>query len=434
MKLPPALSWMHLFPRDVSYECDASALEWMRALVHSAKSHSGRRTVSVGSNKSAKCDGFVGINSQADSAQLAEFSHVRRFAVLPDLQSARWYVPLDSPALSCAAFSLYSPARFSARLKVLAAKTATYLRLPIWYRDQIVIAQRTAPPIEHKLAELFPGRTFRVAISSGAPEPARNRKVSFAVIAMDGTIIGFGKIAGSELSNKLMHDECRALPELAGRGIGAPELLFAGDVDGTFVTLQKPLRGRNVSPKLGQDKLALLRSMRSDRLQPACESNLVATLLQRISDLPIPRPELDDALEEILPILEQTRVPSTIIHGDFAPWNLRADNGKVVAFDWEYAELDGLPLFDETHYRLQVGYLLDSWDIARACAALEEMQLHNDLSLSIAQVRAIQAVYLIDNLTRLFAEGYDEAENDMVGWYLKLLGQLVPGRKELVGA
>src|SRR5205823_151212 len=124
------------------------------------------------------------------------------------------------------------------------------------------------------------------------------------------------------------------------------------------------------------------------------------------------------------------------IHGDFAPWNLRAQNAKVVAFDWEYAELDGVPLFDETHYRLQVGYLLENWDIARACAALEQMQLQNPGApgLSSEQVRAIQAVYLIDNLTRLFAEGYDETENDMVGWYLKLLGRLVPARKELARA
>src|SRR5690349_11465830 len=114
MKLPPALSWMHLFPRDASFECDASVPEWMRALIGNAKPQSGRRTVSVGSSRSAKCEGFVGINSHIDSTQLAEFPHVRRFAVLPDLQSARWYVPLDTPAVSCAGFALYSPARFSA--------------------------------------------------------------------------------------------------------------------------------------------------------------------------------------------------------------------------------------------------------------------------------------------------------------------------------
>ena len=105
-----------------------------------------------------------------------------------------------------------------------------------------------------------------------------------------------------------------------------------------------------------------------------------------------------------------------------------------MAFDWEYAELDGLPLFDETHYRLQVGYLLDNWDLARAEAELAAIRNRNDLSLPAEQVRAIQAGYLIDNLARLFAEGYDESENDMVGWYCELLRRLTRPQKAMVAA
>jgi hypothetical protein len=128
-------------------------------------------------------------------------------------------------------------------------------------------------------------------------------------------------------------------------------------------------------------------------------------------------------------------VPSTIIHGDFAPWNLRTEHGKVCAFDWEYAELDGLPLFDEFHYQLQVGYLLNDWSLDRAIALAAQMQRENDLHLSPAAVRAIQVIYLIDNLCRLFAEGYDEKENDMVGWYCQLLQRLShAGRREMTAA
>jgi hypothetical protein len=378
---------------------------------------------------------FVGINSPISEKQLlaAGFGYVRRFAVLPDLQTARWFVPLDSPAVSTAAFSLYSPARFSARMKVAAAKIAAYSRLPLWYRDQIIIAQQTAPSIERKMAELFAGTQVRLALSSGAPEPARNRKVSAAVIDMRGRIIGFAKIAGSELSLRLLRDESRALPELARRNIGAPELLFAGEVDGALVTLQKPLQGKPVSSKMNQGKLALLASLRSPRQQFASESNLVTSLPERIDALTVDRAaELRDALDEITPTLDQMRVPSTIIHGDFAPWNLREHDGRTVAFDWEYAELDGLPLFDQTHYALQVGYLLDNWNLTRACAFLSRMHEENDLGLSADQVRALHVVYLIDNLARLFAEGYDENTNDMVGWYCRLLRQLLPARKEVV--
>ena len=97
-------------------------------------------------------------------------------------------------------------------------------------------------------------------------------------------------------------------------------------------------------------------------------------------------------------------------------------------------QLDGLPYLDETHYRLQVGYLLDNWNLERALLMLEHMQRRNDLGLSPVQMKAIQAIYLIENLARLFAEGYDAADNDMVGWYCQLLHKLSPARKEMVAA
>lgn len=435
MTLPPALSWMHLFGREASYEFDASAPQWMRALVGSDKPRSGGMNVRVSGNGMLQGDGFVGINSKIIDDRLASegYTYIRRFAVLPDLKTARWFVPLDSPAVSCAGFSLYSPARFSARLKVAAARIAAYSKLPIWYRDHIVIAQRTAPPIEQKMSEIFESANFRLALSSGAPEPARNRKVSLAIIGLDGRIIGFGKISHSPLSNRLMRAEARALTELASRRIGAPQLRFAGEVDGAFVTAQKPLAGKPVSSKLTDNKRNLLAALRSDRIQPASECNMVAALPARLAQLSTSASFLTDALQDVLPILARARVPSTIVHGDFAPWNLREHKGAVTAFDWEYAELDGLPFADETHYRLQTGYLLEKWDLDRACADLEKMRLQNDLSLSSEQMRAIQVTYLIDNLARLFAEGYVQEENDMVGWYCKLLARLTPARKEALG-
>ena len=55
-------------------------------------------------------------------------------------------------------------------------------------------------------------------------------------------------------------------------------------------------------------------------------------------------------------------------------------------------------------------------------------------TISPVQMKALQAIYLIENLARLFAEGYDAADNDMVGWYCQLLQKLSPARKEMVAA
>ena len=132
-----------------------------------------------------------------------------------------------------------------------------------------------------------------------------------------------------------------------------------------------------------------------------------------------------------MPTLQTMEVTSTIIHGDFAPWNLRIHEGRISAFDWEYGELDGLPLVDETHYLLQLGSQLHHWNIDQACECLSDIAAAKPLGMSEAQVRAIHAVYLIDSLVRLLNEGYDP-EDEMLAWYRELLNRLMTKVPEAV--
>src|SRR5207248_9701686 len=160
-----------------------------------------------------------------------------RFAVLPSLERARWFIPLDSPAVASAGFSLFTPTRFGARVKLMAARLATHTGLP-WYRDEIVLAQRTAPGLATLAHKLFPENQIRLAFSAGAPEPARNRKPSFVVLDVTGAILAFGKVAAGELSHRLMQHEAEMLDALWARVAGlTPKLIFCGEIDGTFVTL-----------------------------------------------------------------------------------------------------------------------------------------------------------------------------------------------------
>jgi hypothetical protein len=364
--------------------------------------------------------------AELSAAKLSEagFAYARRFAVLPSLASARWFVPLDAPALSSAALSLYTPTRFSARLKRWAARVIMHLRLPIWHRDSVWVASRQIPPLERAMIDLFPGTDVRLALSAGAPEPARNRKASVAVLAPDGKLLAFGKAAASGLARQIAAHEAgalRALAKLPGIGDAVPRLLFAGDVDGVFVTAQTPLAGRPTGPRLTPAVQRFLHGLQTSVIKPAAKTDLVRGLPDRIAALPAGGARVAEALDGLMPLLEELNVPVTVIHGDFAPWNLREHRGVVSAFDWEYAELDGLPLFDETHFRLQVGSHLHAWIPEQAHEELRRWAIDRPLSLRPEQVAALQAVYLIDNLTRLLAEGYGQ-DDEMVAWYLRLLG------------
>jgi hypothetical protein len=109
--------------------------------------------------------------------------------------------------------------------------------------------------------------------------------------------------------------------------------------------------------------------------------------------------------ERFLPTLEQTTVTSTIVHGDFAPWNLRTHRGRISAFDWEYGELDGLPLMDEAHFTLQLGFQMQNWTPQQAREALPSIAAARPLELNVEQVNAIHAIYLLDQIVRCWAKG-----------------------------
>ena len=442
MSLPAALTWLQLLPSGTRFACAADAPAWFASVLRAhapagPATSAPRATVAWGKSwrdlaaaaaagSSNQDDAVVAINSpQVTTSRLiaAGYAYARRFAVLPSLEDARWFVCLDTGKVAAASFSLYTPSRRSAHAKKAVARGLARLRVPGWYRDEVVIASRQPPPLETKLAELFPGRVIRLALSSGAPEPAINRKPSASVIGADGSVLAFVKIAASAVSRDIVEHEAETLAGLAalGRpGVAAPRLIYAGEVDGRYIAVQSPLGGSPAPAAFTGEHAAFLAALRSGARKPAAETNMVASLPQRLGALRPPRPELRDALDAVLPTLERTIVPSTIVHGDFAPWNLRTHAGKLSAFDWEYGEIDGLPLIDQVHFRLQLGLEMERWDLDAAVAFLRGM---TDDALDAGQVRAIQVIYLLDNLARLYGEGYSP-DHDMVALYQALLARL----------
>jgi len=422
---------MYLFGSDVAYACD-SGPEWFRAMIDGVPP-AGKAKVRVAWQRSiaeladvASADGLVGVNCTGwtDKALAAAgFAHVSRFAVLPNIEKARWFVPLESPALSAAGLAVHTPARKSSLLKHMALRLATRMRLPIWYRDTVCVAHRQTPPLQGLLARLFPGVKLHLALTSGAPEPAKNRKTSVAVLDGKGELCAFLKVAGSPLSRRLLEHEANVLQAIGNdtsKARRAPRLLFAGEVEGRYITVQTPLHGKPVLADLSDSHLAFLESLHANEQKIASETALVAGLLPRLESLEMPRPELVAMLEQAMPVLEALTVPSTIVHGDFVPWNLRRQGSAISAFDWEYAQIDGLPLMDQTHFIIQHRYELSSGSPQEAYRDLCGFAASGPMGFSAELVRAIQLIYLIDHLARLFGEKYDENEH-MVSWYRKLL-------------
>jgi hypothetical protein len=432
MAVTRALTWLHLLPESASFDV-ASGPHWLCEPLRAMSDDSGDRIAVRHGHASLEAEtsaGYVGVNCKVGDAALkqAGFSEIQRFAVLPNWENPRWFIPLGAPAISSAGFNLYTPARTSARLKRAAARAAVYTRLPIWYRDQIVIAQRNRAALLKPMDELFPGAKLAIALSAGAPEGALNRKASAAVIDERGEIRAFLKIADSPLATELLHREGQVLRELASRNSGlslAPKLLWSGDIEGSFVLAQSPLAGGPAATALGQDHHVYLdRLTAGSRISPM-QTELVRSLQRRMTSMRDHRAELVSAFDHAAPLLAEQQMAHGIVHGDFAPWNLRRNAGEITAFDWEYGHLDGPAGLDEIHYQLQVGLLIHNWTVQHAFSELTGTpMLDRYLSApSVAARAALVTLYLVEILTRLFSEGYDD-KNDMVKWNLELLSRL----------
>jgi hypothetical protein len=429
---------MHLLPAGVSYSCDPTVPGWFRDLLRPAAAADGRPAdvrVAFGGwgddLLDAAVDGVVAVNCRGlTEARLAAagFKYVRCFAALPNITAARWFIPLDTPAVAAAAFGVYSPTRLSARAKRTAAQLAARLGLPGWYRDSVCIAQRQPPPLERHLASgLSTTDELRLSLSAGAPEPARNRKASAALLRLDGTIVGFAKLAGSPLATTLLQREAAVLLALATKPAttgSVPRLLTAGEAGGRYYLVQSPVAGRAAPARLTDAHQAFLTNLQDGRPRPAVETEFVRSLLPRLQQLGGTASELIPLAERVIASLDGCRVPATIVHGDFAPWNLRIrKGGGLAAFDWEYGRVDGLPGVDAAHHELQVGYNMHDWSPADAARALDGHAANNP-GLSPLHVAALQNAYLLDVLSRLAEEGYGPADR-MVRWHRDLLRERV---------
>jgi hypothetical protein len=92
--------------------------------------------------------------------------------------------------------------------------------------------------------------------------------------------------------------------------------------------------------------------------------------------------ELETAFSRLDPSMWQVlrqavagkKVHSTIQHGDFAPWNIRATSQQnLQVFDWERGEMHGMPGWDWFHFFVQTAILARGYHEKRVAAEVERL-------------------------------------------------------------
>jgi hypothetical protein len=229
---------------------------------------------------------------------------------------------------------------------------------------KLLVASRGALPLEALVQEVTGEGETVFALSLGTPN--RFRKLTIQVMRPDGEILGYIKLPLTEAATERVRHEAEVLRRLwdvaALRG-HIPKVLHAADWENGYILFQSrgpshpgPIQFNN----LHEDFLQKLRGL--PQVQKAGEALVkeVAARWQRTE------PSLDSAwralgraaLTKAEQELDGASIPCGTMHGDFAPWNTRVENGRLYAFDWESAAWDAPILWDLFHFHVQVASLL----------------------------------------------------------------------------
>ena len=430
MLIAPRPAWTYLFRSDASFEAAAPADS---DLIRGAPSDGRRRVVvHAGEAKAALARANElwgaalfgpGDLTERDLVR-AGFAYVRRFAVFPTPARPRWFVPMGRPGLARAALRVLATP-YRPRGRALAALASVALRAagPLLRGAELWIASRESPPLETELARILGHDPAAIGLASGGWGLRHTPTV--VALAADGQPLAYAKLAGSERSRRLVTHEAEVLAALGRRpeiGDVIPRVLFAGPIDGVFANVQTPLIGRPGPARMSPAHMRFLAALGGGEPRDAAASTLLRSLPERMAEKRIG--SLTQIATRAIEALRGAAFVPTVVHGDFAPFNLRMEGGVLRAFDWENAWLDGLPLLDAIHHELQVGFLLQDWDIRSAIRALDRLAVERARDgLSRTRVRALQAIYLLDMYLRRLDGGHGE-ESPLTLKYRELLRHL----------
>lgn len=293
--------------------------------------------------------------------------------------------------LALATLGLYQPQKWKGRMLKSAMSAAVSLGFHrLLPRVEVAVGDRGV--LSALGADIDP-KKFGFLLGNAE---ARLRSL-IALVDMDGGLYvikaGCGEVA------PIVRDESQAMQKFSTEVGGVPECRDAYEIDGGAAYIAELVQGR--SPRTSDDDVlvfALLEDWlgagkRLDVAGLACWKSLATTL------------DLEEM--QLFADLSRAQVLSPVMHGDFAPWNIKVNgDGLVKVLDWEFASQKGMPGWDWLHYQVQRLRLVKGASAEKIIAACREL-------LNGAGVKSY-----------LERSGLDGREDALLGSYLYYSGRV----------
>ena len=275
------------------------------------------------------------------------------------------FLPTNNGA-AVRALEIYPAQTWKARL----AKTALGLMLRIGLRPglrKILLAVGDDDPFVvflRKAARLSVGEPLCFAVLTGNPSAPGRRHV-FLVFNSAAQPVAVVKAGASERARELITHEATILAGFGGEQSGLPKLrdkceykrfsAFALD----FIGGTSP--GENVS---GDLEMIFSSWVDSEKEIALGDTAAWQRLIQASGAAALPKAVIEAGRLRVRPVL---------MHGDFAPWNVKVSAGRWTVLDWERGERVGIPAWDWFHFIVQPAVLVRREATEETLARLEKL-------------------------------------------------------------
>jgi len=289
-------------------------------------------------------------------------SSIRSFRAFPNVETPRFLYPADVPFRRFPA--LLRP-RSQSLKKVLMSNVLKGMPGLIERRSTHIMMMTEQESLISQLLNEFnvPSRTaIYVGYRDGRPRPT--------VWGFDSSfrIATIGKYGSGDTEQQALYSEHRTLSRLNGmhRFVGrVPEPLALGIGHLGSMLITNALKG---GPGPLSVDAAVQEWLDLCVLGPALSVTSSPTL-QALEGAAHHRGGVAlEAFQRFVRPLQATVAPTTIVHGDFTPWNILVRNGTAHVFDWETVDFRGIPEWDRIFYNLRSGLIVNDWSAKKLTA------------------------------------------------------------------
>ena len=215
-----------------------------------------------------------------------------------------------------------------------------------------------------RAAARVPGEPFSFAVLTGNPLAPGRRHV-FLLFNSASEPVAVVKAGDTSRARELIAHETSLLSAFASAQSGLPKLRGACELENLSAFTMDFIEG--TSP--GDDSAADLSKIFSSWVDVDKEITLGTTdawrrLIQACVSLELPLGYTE---------LQNLRVHPVLMHGDFAPWNVKVSAGHWTVLDWERGERVGIPAWDWFHFIVQPSVLVRHETTEATMARLEKL-------------------------------------------------------------